>query len=200
VPDARRQLEQRYAFDNNSHMRYLLYVGSELPRKNITVLLQALALVCQEYDNVRLLKIGKAGPPRYRTRTMQMIHAYNLSERVCFFEDIPDCDLPLFYNAADVYVSPSHMEGFGFPLLEAMACGTPVICSDAASLPEVAGDAALLRSPNDIEGFAQAIIHVLEDETLRKQMIERGLQRAAAFSWHQTALATLAVYHRVKHL
>ena len=108
-----------------------------------------------------------------------------------------DDDLSLLYNAADVLAFPSRYEGFGLPVLEAMACGTPVVCSNATSLPEVAGHTALLVPPNDPEALAAALKQVLTDETLYQALREKGLKRAAQFSWEETARKTLAVYEKV---
>jgi glycosyltransferase involved in cell wall biosynthesis len=98
---------------------------------------------------------------------------------------------------ADVFVLPSLYEGFGLPVLEAMACGTPVVAANAASLPEVVGDAGLLVDPRSPEAIAEAIAQVLEDPALASDLRERGFQRARAFTWEQNALRTLEVYHRV---
>jgi glycosyltransferase involved in cell wall biosynthesis len=107
---------------------------------------------------------------------------------------VPPEDLPALYSAARLFVLPSLYEGFGLPVLEAMACGTPVVCSNASCLPEVAGDAALLVEPHDVDGLAAALERVLSDEALRRVMIERGLAQVARFSWAKAARETLAVY------
>jgi len=107
---------------------------------------------------------------------------------------VSDDDLPGVYAGAQLLVMPSLYEGFGFPVLEAMACGTPVICSNVSSLPEVAGTAALQVDPRDTDALAAAMDRVLGDEALAEELRQRGLQQAARFTWAQTAQQTLAVY------
>jgi glycosyltransferase involved in cell wall biosynthesis len=110
---------------------------------------------------------------------------------------VDDSQLVALYQRARVFVFPSRYEGFGFPVLEAMACGCPVITSNASSLPEVVGDAALLADPSDCNGFVRHLEQVLADEELRRVFREKGLARAAQFSWERTARETLRVYERV---
>jgi glycosyltransferase involved in cell wall biosynthesis len=127
----------------------------------------------------------------------QQITKLKLTDRVRFAENLPNEDLIALYNASALFVLPSFYEGFGLPVLEAMACGTPVVCSERGSLKEIAGDAALLIHPDDLEGLADAMAHALEDETLRAQMRERGFANVTRFSWERTARETLGIYKRV---
>jgi len=106
-------------------------------------------------------------------------------------------DLPALYNAAEVFVFPSMFEGFGLPVIEAMACGTPVICSNVTALPEVAGEAAVLIDPRSAQGIAGALERVMSDERLRGELAEKGLARAGEFSWPRTAAQTLEIYRRL---
>lgn len=106
--------------------------------------------------------------------------------------------MPGLYSGARLFVFPSYYEGFGLPVLEAMACGTPVICSYASSLPEVAGDAALLVSPHHTSELADSMRRVLNSPALQVDLRQRGLQRVARFSWQQTALATWCAYERAR--
>jgi len=110
---------------------------------------------------------------------------------------IPEDELPLWYNAADVFVYPSLYEGFGLPPLEAMACGTPVIVSDVSSLPEVVGDAALLVDPHKPDEWAAALSLLCRDVDLRTDLVSRGLERAQEFSWTRMARETIQVYRDV---
>jgi glycosyltransferase involved in cell wall biosynthesis len=107
---------------------------------------------------------------------------------------VPDDDLPVLLSGAKVFVYVSSFEGFGLPVLEAMACGTPTITSNVTSLPEVAGNAALMVKPGDVEELTQALRQVLNDPLLHRQMSERGLEQARQFTWERAARATLAVY------
>jgi len=194
IVSARERLAARYPQLADSKHKYLLYVGSELPRKNLATLLEAVSLLP---SNVRLVKIGPSGGARFRADTKELMTRYKLEDRVLFFEQVPESELPLFYSAADVYVCASLLEGFGLPIVESMACRTPIVCSNVASLPEVAGNAAALVPPADAHAFAEAISQVLSDETLHAEMASAGLRRAAAFTWEKTADAVAAVYDDV---
>ncbi|MBC7249972.1 MAG: glycosyltransferase family 4 protein, partial [Anaerolineae bacterium] len=125
------------------------------------------------------------------------VEKLGLKDEVEFAGYVPAEELPLWYNAADLFVFPSLYEGFGLPPLEAMACGTPVVSSNAASLPEVVGEAGLLIDPYDVEGLAAAMRRVLTDRELSTQLRERGLRRARQFSWKEAARQTVAVYEQV---
>jgi glycosyltransferase involved in cell wall biosynthesis len=109
---------------------------------------------------------------------------------------VAEPDLPAIYSAASLFAFPSLFEGFGLPVLEAMACGTPVVCSSATSLPEVAGDAALLVDPLDVDAIASAMDRVLSDQSLASTLRSRGVDRAAEFTWARTARETLDAYRR----
>jgi len=110
---------------------------------------------------------------------------------------VPEEDLPALYSGATVFVFPSLYEGFGLPVLEAMACGVPVACSNSSSLPEIVGDAALTFDPTDVKAIAAALSRLLSDAGLRAELRQRGLERARHFSWAETARRTLDVYHSV---
>jgi len=185
----------KYRLDREA--RYVLYVGSDDPRKNLRTLVRAFALVKERYGDVKLLQVGAAHFVRERRSLLALIAQLGLQEHVLFFDSVPDEDLPLFYNVAQVFVMPSLYEGFGLPALEAMACGTAVVCSNAASLPEIVGDAATLVPPDDAHVFAEAISLVLSDIALRAEKVTSGLRRAAEFTWERTAQAAIEVYRQV---
>jgi glycosyltransferase involved in cell wall biosynthesis len=189
-------LRQHGVVDDPS-FRYLLYVGSELPRKNLATILRALGRLPQ---SVRLLKLGGPGPRRFRRRTTELVARLGLADRVFLIGEVSDADLIRFYNAADAYVCASFLEGFGQPVLEAMACGLPVVSSSAGALPEIAGPAALLVAPLDDVGLAEAVDRLLGDAELRRRLIQHGLEQAARFSWDQTADGVLSVYRHVTGL
>jgi glycosyltransferase involved in cell wall biosynthesis len=120
-----------------------------------------------------------------------------LSQRVSFIGPVSDEELPSLYAGASVFLFPSHYEGFGLPVLEAMACGTPVITSNVTSLPEIAGDAAVVIDPVNTRKLIDAMIRVLTNEALAKELRQKGLDRARRFTWEETARQTLQVYKKV---
>jgi glycosyltransferase involved in cell wall biosynthesis len=170
-------------------------VGTLQPRKNYVRLIQAFAKsqACQPADGatrgaVQLLIAGGRG-----WLYEDILVEANKHDQVRLLGFVEDEDLPELYRGAALFTFPSLYEGFGLPVLEAMACGAPVVCSNASSLPEVAGDAALLHDPLDVPALSDAIDRVLEDKELRKTMIERGLAQAARFTWERSAQQLLDV-------
>jgi glycosyltransferase involved in cell wall biosynthesis len=135
--------------------------------------------------------------PAFRAAIEQEVHRLGLTTSVRFFARVAEDDLVLFYNAATAFIFPSLYEGFGLPVLEAMACGTPVVTSNLTSIPEVGGDAVEQADPRSEEAFAEALRRVLASPELRASLTARGLQRAAQFSWERTARMTLDVYQEV---
>jgi glycosyltransferase involved in cell wall biosynthesis len=125
------------------------------------------------------------------------VQALGLEGKVVFPGYVPDEELPLWYNAATVFVYPSLYEGFGMPPLEALACGTPVVVSNASALPEAVGDAGVLVRPDAVDEWAQALERLLDDAALRAELGARGRAHAARFSWERAAAGTVAVYHRI---
>ncbi|MFZ2361174.1 MAG: glycosyltransferase family 1 protein [Anaerolineae bacterium] len=186
---------QRFGLDPG--LRYLLYVGSENPRKNLPRLLQAFRAIHAEFPDCRLVKIGSEQYTPQAVQLRQQVLDLGLQDAVIFVEHVSDDDLAGFYSLASLFVFPSLMEGFGLPPLEAMACGAPVVCSHAASLPEVVGDAAILVDPSDVAQIADAMRLVLTQPALAAELRARGLARAAQFTWERTARETIAVYERV---
>lgn len=167
----------------------ILHVGACAPRKNVTSLLRALALVPQAC----LVQVGG----QWNVEQEQLIVDLNLATRVQQLGHVSETQLAHYYRTASVFVFPSLYEGFGLPILEAMATGLPVICSNATSLPEVAGEAALLFNPTDINMLAEHIQNVLNDSTERHRLRIAGWRQAQVFTWERTAQATLAVYNRL---
>ncbi|MBN1314734.1 MAG: glycosyltransferase family 4 protein [Anaerolineales bacterium] len=194
LAQARAQISERYKLSLTSGTSYLLYVGNEQPRKNLCVLLSALAKLKREGHRVQLIKVGGAGGERWRQRFLAEVQQRQLGRDIMLVGYIPEADLPLFYNSADLFVTSSLIEGFGLPALEALACGTPVICSHAGSLPEIVGDAAFLIDPRDSDSFASTIALVLDDPLRRQEMSERGLAQAAKFTWDKTVEQMIRVY------
>jgi len=174
---------------------WLLYVGSELPRKNMGTLLQAVALVREEIPDIRLIKVGSAGGEHFRRQTLRAISELGLEDHVLIFEAVDEKALPLFYGAADVFVTASKLEGFGLPVLEAMACGAPVVCSDAGALSELVGKAGRTVPFHDPSMVSEALGTVLSDRELRRRMGQEGRKRSQLFTWEQASGETVAVYH-----
>jgi glycosyltransferase involved in cell wall biosynthesis len=124
------------------------------------------------------------------------IERQGLKDRGVHLGYVPAEDLPALISGAEVFVYPSLGEGFGLPPLEAMACGVPVICSNAPALPEVVGDAAILVPPTDVAALEEAIMHLLSDPDLKAKLRQKGLQRSRQFSWHETARLTLSAFEQ----
>lgn len=181
---------------------YILFVGSEYPYKNLGMLLMAFKLLKQnsQFHNVKLVKIGSAGGLEgpFRQRTLELITKLNLEGDILIMDWVPSSDLPAYYSGAACFVFPSLYEGFGFPPLEAMACGCPVIVSNAGALPEITSNAALEISPHDPQGLAKAIEKVLTDMDLRQDLLSRGIRRAREFTWDRTVRETLKVYQMME--
>jgi len=174
---------------------FVLFLGTLEPRKNLDTLLEAYALWCRAQPSAPLLVIAGA-KGWYFQHVFASVERLSLDDRVRFVGYVPAEELPGWYGTADVFIYPSQYEGFGLPVLEAMACGTPVITSDRSSLPEIAGDAGCLVPPDDTLQLAESMRQVWNDRELRQAMRERGLARAARFSWEQTAHQTVACYDR----
>ncbi len=189
----------RAKYDLPAAQQYVLYVGSEDPRKNLPTLLHAFARLCRDVQQVTLLKVGAPHFASERAKLQALIDELGITGRVRFLDHVPDEDLPLFYNAADVTVMPSLYEGFGLPALESMACGTPVIAANAASLPEVVGEAGYLVDPTDSDAFAEALRRVLCDRDLRDDLSRLSLRRAQQLDVTQQAKQTLAAYKELKN-
>lgn len=186
---------QRY----NIQPPYLLFVSTLQPRKNVARLIEAWARARRmlHQPQLRLVLAGKRG---WLSDTIERRAAeLGVGEAVQFVGYVPDHDLPVLLNGAVAYVTPSLYEGFGMTVLEAQRCGTPVLASNTSSLPEVVGDAAVLVDPLDVAALANGIVRLVEDEQLRAQLRERGLQHAAGWTWERTAQATLAVLEAAAH-
>ncbi len=171
---------------------YILFVGTLEPRKNLPLLIQALARAKTRIPLILAGWQGWGGPDLGRE-----LERLNLQERVVCTGYVDEETLACLYSGAATFVYPSWYEGFGLPVLEAMACGCPVICSNTSSLPEVAGNAAIFIDPRDAEGLAHALDTVLDDSALRQSLAQRGLIKAAEFSWENTAIRTLEVFANV---
>lgn len=176
--------------------RFILFLGTLEPRKNIVQLIEAYALLCQD-DTFRHQLVIAGGKGWYYDQIYARVQDLSLADRIIFAGYVADQELPLWYNAAELFVYPSLYEGFGLPPLEAMACGTPTIVTDISSLPESVGEAGLLVRPGETEALAEAIRNLLQDEEAYQTLREAGLHRARGFSWRNTARQTACTYHQV---
>lgn len=189
--------ENKTAFlrDHNlpEHSTYLLNVGSNHPRKNVFSILKALKQLRDEGLVFHFLKAGADFTPEQK----QFLEVENLTQNVIYLGQPTKDELINIYNVADILVSPSLYEGFGITILEAMACGTPVITSNTTSLPEVVGDAGIMVNPDDVDAISSSIHRLCMDSTSYEKMATAGLTRANNFSWDKTAEKVAHVYEQI---
>ena len=176
--------------------RMILFLGTLEPRKNLPALLEAYAIMRTQpgFDHRLVIAGGKGW---HYEGIYAQVERLRLRGQVMFPGYVPQTELALWYNAADLFVYPSLYEGFGMPPLEAMACGIPVVVSNVSSLPEVVGDAGLAVDPHDAQGLAAAMLEVLHDRQLHQTLRKAGLARARRYPWKATAVKTARLYHQV---
>jgi glycosyltransferase involved in cell wall biosynthesis len=179
--------------ENGLPERFWLFVGTLEPRKNLATLINAYAALPQS-ERLPLIIGGSKG--WLYDDIFAAVERHGLSDAIRFTGFLPAENLPLWYNSAETFVYPSVYEGFGLPVVEAMACGTPVITSNASSLPEAAGDAALTVSPHDTAALTQALRQAYHNREWREQARIDGLRQAAGFSWKRTAEITIDSYRK----
>ncbi|MCQ9205354.1 MAG: glycosyltransferase family 4 protein [Omnitrophica bacterium] len=185
----------RYLSKYNINSKYILFVGGPSENKNVSGLLKGYKIFRENSSqNHKLVLVGKKSWGY--SKIIEEAKDLGLERDIIVTGYVSDEDLVYIYNGADLLVHPSLYEGFGFPPLEAMACGVPVVASDVSSIPEVVGDAAILIDPYNTEDLAQVIIKVIDDSSLRQELTKKGLQRAKDFSWERCARETLAVYQQ----
>lgn len=191
-PDAVACVKSKFGIDGD----YILYTGTLEPRKNVPALIRAYAQLRNEAKiPYRLVLAGKKG--WLYDEILESVRTLRLEKDVIFTGYVADEDMPYLYNGAELFVYPSFYEGFGLPPLEAMACGCPVVTSNTSSLPEVVGGAGLMIDPHQPEELAEAMWKILDDGGLRLELRERGIRRAAEFSWERCAKETQAVYREL---
>ncbi|MDD5732028.1 MAG: glycosyltransferase family 1 protein [Patescibacteria group bacterium] len=193
VRRARTFMSEKY----NIYKPYILYVGRMEPHKNIRALVVAYAkLPSYLQERYQLVLAGKEDF-KYSGPIRDLIDKYGIERRVVFTGYVDESDLPFIYGGAAVFIFPSFYEGFGIPVLEAMSCGIPVVCSDTSSIPEVGGDAALYSNPTDVYKMSENIKNLLEDTVLREEMIRRGLKQAKNFTWFNAANSLIECFNEL---
>ncbi|MBN1136319.1 MAG: glycosyltransferase family 4 protein, partial [Anaerolineae bacterium] len=190
-PADQQRVRRRYGLPD----QFLVHVGVIEPRKNLVRLVEALQRLRDEGLSVPLVVVGPKG--WLYDDFFRRLEQLQVRDAVCFPGYVPLADLPAIYSAATLAAMPSVYEGFGLPVLEAMACGAPVVCSNTSSLPEIAGDAARYFNPLSVEEIAAAIRAAWTDPDLRAAMRRQGLSQASRFSWSEAAHQTLTLYERV---
>ena len=190
------QVLQRAKERYNLPDKFILAVGTIEPRKNLITLFEAFKTLIanSQWPDLSVIVVGKQG--WLFEETFRAVHERGLTGRVKFPGFVADEDLPAVYSLAKAFAFPSVYEGFGFPPLEAMACGTPVVCSNASSLPELVGQAALLLPPTAADEWAAALNRVLTDRGLAQDLRGRGPHQAAKYSWDVAARETRQVYEQ----
>lgn len=176
--------------------RFIFRLGTIEPRKNVEGVIRAYA-DWHKRDKLAPPLYIAGGKGWYYQQVFNLVEELDLTKQIIFPGYLPQADLPLWYNSADLFVYPSYFEGFGLPVLEAMACGVPVITSNSSSLPEVAGTAAILVAPADTDGLSRAMQSVFNQADLAQSMRRRGLEQAQKFSWRTTAAQTAQIYGQV---
>lgn len=181
----------------NLPQNYILYMGTLEPRKNIDSIIEAFALIKKQKDfhNIKLVIAGKKG--WLFEDIFNLVDKLNLKDHVIFTDYVDETDKPIIYNMAKLFVFPSLYEGFGIPVLEAMASSVPVITSNMSSLPEVAGDAAILVNPKDIEDIAKNMIKILSDDDLKNELVRKGYIQAQKFTWEASAEKLYNIYKEI---
>ncbi|MCD6511209.1 MAG: glycosyltransferase family 4 protein [Thaumarchaeota archaeon] len=178
---------------------YILYVGSEQPRKNLGTLFRAFRLLKDRgFKELKLVKVGRSGGEEFRRETLRLIRALSLERDVILMGWVSKEELASYYTQAELFAFPSIYEGFGWPPLEAMACGCPVISSNSTSMPEVLGKAAVYVDPMNPEAWCDAMEEVLKSDRLRRRLSSYGMARAREFDWRRTARETEKVYREVE--
>ncbi len=183
----------RRQYNLASNCFYLLNVGSNNSRKNVFTILKVLLKLREQGLNVHFWKVGTG----FDSEQKAFVQTHNLEKYITYWGEPDDAVLIKLYNAADVLLAPSLYEGFGMTILEAMACGTPVVTSNVSSLPEVAGDAAILTEPTDIISMVANLSRLQNDSAFRQSLIEKGLARVKQFSWELTAEKVAQVYENL---
>lgn len=192
---ARAKVKQKY----NLPEQFLLHLGNTDPRKNTARVLKAFYMYIYVYtEDLKLVIVG-LNESKLSTILKSIDLEEELSDKIILTGYVVDTDLPILFSLSELFLFPSLREGFGIPIIEAMACGTPVITSNTSSMPEVAGDAACLVNPNSTENIYEAIAKVRSDKNYKNQLTEKGLARYTKFTWENAARQVLGIYQTFNH-
>ena len=192
---ARAKVKQKY----NLPEHFLLHLGNTDPRKNTARVLKAFYMYIYVYtEDLKLVLVG-LNESKLSTILKSIDLEEELSDKIILTGYVVDTDLPILFSLSELFLFPSLREGFGIPIIEAMACGTPVITSNTSSMPEVAGDAACLVNPNSTENIYEAIAKVRSDKNYKNQLTEKGLARYTKFTWENAARQVLGIYQTFNH-
>ena len=192
---ARAKVKQKY----NLPEHFLLHLGNTDPRKNTARVLKAFYMYIYVYtEDLKLVLVG-LNESKLSTILKSIDLEEELSDKIILTGYVVDTDLPILFSLSELFLFPSLREGFGIPIIEAMACGTPVITSNTSSMPEVAGDAACLVNPNSTENIYEAISKVRSDKNYKNQLTEKGLARYTKFTWENAARQVLGIYQTFNH-
>ncbi len=190
--DTDERLKKEYKID----FKFILAVSASHPQKNLLRLISAYDILKKKFSIPhKIVIVGSRG--RDLKKIYRLLEELELKEHIILKEVIPHQNLPLFYQGADLFVFPSLSESFGLPALEAMACGTPIVCSKGGALPEIVGDAGVFFEPFSCEDMASAIYKVLANEELKTNLSVEGIKRANNFSWEKTAKKTLDLFNEI---
>jgi len=193
LPDALQELRQRMHLDQP----FILFVGERRPHKNLIGLMKAFSLFRRMSNQpYQLVIAGKSYADYQEPETIAK--QFGLSDSICFLDYVAEFDLPVLYQAAEAFISLSHYEGFGLPILEAMASGTPVVAANCTALPEVVGEAGMLVDPDNPDQAADALRQIVRGGAQREQMIALGSERARQYTWERTAQKTLEIYREAQ--
>jgi len=202
LPETAAVMKSLGKYQLSSGMQFMLYVGGISPHKNLNALVSAFQRMLSDplFENVKLVLVGDYNEDSFLSAydsVRGQVAKSGLQDKVIFTGFVSDEDLAVLYNAATLLVLPSFEEGFGLPAIEAMACGTPVVCSNRGPMPELLGDAGRFFDPTDVQMMTDVLKSVFADEALRKRMRESALKRAPQFSWGNVATDTLRIFEEV---
>lgn len=193
-PDLLEQTRERYSLPE----RYLLYIGSTRPNKNLPTMIRAYAQAVREHEALRDISLVLVvSPDRFFAESRKLIQALKIGERVQIHRNITEDEKKAFYHGSRALYMVTKFEGVGLPLLEAQACSVPVLAADHAALPEIGGDSVLIVNPDDAGAIAEGLHRILTDESLRRDLIEKGKRNLKRFRWQKAVQTVTQIYNHL---